>query len=107
MIDFKFTKKSEEYPEAINALVRRDVGFMSGGEIASYYYKHYVQGLTIRDMRIKSSNYRDIVRTILKANGEYAFNKQLFDYCVLQHKSDLDRLFKVETIVHMKGGLTY
>jgi len=99
MINYNFTDSSQAYSEAVNTLLRRDVGFISGAEIASFYYKHFVEKMSIRDMGISNSGFGDQVRSILNASGYYALNKRLFDYCLTHYREQLDRLFKVETVL--------
>lgn len=99
MIKYNFKSSKEAYPEAINTLLRRDVGYVSGAEIASFYYKHFVEKMSIRDMGIKNAGFRNQVRVILRCNGSYAANKRLFDYCLTHYREQLDRLFKVDTVL--------
>lgn len=98
MIKYNFKQESAVYSEAINTLLRKDVGLLSGGEIASLFYTHYVEGISIKEMGIKSRNYKYLISIILRANGAYAGSKQLFDYCLMYFPEQLDRLFKVDVI---------
>lgn len=94
----KFNFSANPYPKQINTLLRMDVGRVTGGEIASFYYKYFIQGQSIADMHIKNSGFRNQVRTILNAKGDYySVNKLLFDYCMKHYSKDMDKLFNVKT----------
>lgn len=96
-INFNFS--TDPYPKQINTLLAMNVGRVTGAEISSLFYKHFVQGMSINEMGIKGSGFRGQVRTILNAKGDYySVNKLLFDYCMKHYKTDMDKLFNVKTV---------
>lgn len=92
MLAYKFTEK---YSQAVHELLRTDVGYISGGQIASILYDFYVKGLSVKEMNCKTIE-DSLLATYVLQGGAYEGNKQLFLYVLERFPEQLDELFDVK-----------